>query len=121
MIQMFSTNKHNIDFVDLMSFFNREYDFILDRAVNEYNTTCNLINREKMYFNEISYTKLVVHFRFIHILSKYTDDNIQLKAQQILFELKETEKKLNCFVDNIYYLLDDDNEISIVKTRNIVI
>jgi hypothetical protein len=105
--------KSIVDLVDFKSFVNFEYEFIYERGLNEYKITCDLLNKQKMYFNEIRYTKLVVHFMFISILSKYTDDKNQLKAQEIFSRMKESENQFNCFIDNIYLF---DNPISFIKT-----
>ncbi len=109
---VYSNIKYNIDSVKLKSFLNEEYEFIYERTLEEFQITYNLIKKDKMHFNEIRYTKVVVHFMFIFLLSKFINNQNKLKAQQIFLKLKESEKNLNCFLDNIYLF---DNEINYIE------
>jgi hypothetical protein len=78
--------------------FSDKYNLICDRLANETQTTIELINENKMAYNDVKYTKLVCLMMFLRTLAGYCSKE-NTKNRQIVFnKLLEHDSYLNCYM-----------------------
>jgi hypothetical protein len=88
----------------IRDFFSRKCKLICDRLANEVKISIELINENRMAYNDVKYTMLVCHVMFLRKLAAYCNDENTANRQIVFNKLLEHSSYLNCYLQS--YLIE---------------